>query len=234
MTRWRSIADWLVLVCLGCGRGAGVAADGEPLEPAPVEAALTSPGLVTGATCDPANAQGVAARLPRALLDTIAYAEGTRGRGKDGYNVTFAYRYVDSCEVHPNLTVCSGAYCSTAAGRYQFLNKTYAGLKLSNFWPESQERGALELIRRRGVSLPDAAMTATQFANAMDKLSYEWASLPPGRYGQSHFSMEQIREEYCTQARCSQPQSSSASRAPATRPRAAGSRSAAAPRTRST
>jgi muramidase (phage lysozyme) len=170
--------------------------------------------LVSGETCDPANAQGVAARMPRALLDTIAYAEGTRGHGKDGYNVGFAYQYFDSCEVHPNIKTCSGSYCSTAAGRYQFLSKTYDGLKLANFWPESQERGALELIRRRGVSLPDAAMTATQFANALDKLSYEWASLPPGRYGQSHFSIDEVRTEYCDLARCSEPNVSTVHTAP--------------------
>jgi len=211
MTRWRSLAGRVVALYLGSGVAACAGVEVTTLDPDAPEAAVTSAQLVTGASCDPANAQGIATRLPRALLDTIAHAEGTRGRGKDGYNVTFAYRYIDSCEVHPNMKVCSGEYCSTAAGRYQFLNKTFAGLKLPNFWPESQERGALELIRRRGVSVPDAPMTATQFANAMDKLSYEWASLPPGRYGQSHFTMDQVRAEYCELARCTAPTSSAGS-----------------------
>lgn len=172
----------------------------------PTEApGVTGAALVSGASCDPANANGVAARYERALLDTIAYTEGTRGRGKDGYNVTFAYRYFDDCDQHPKLKVCSGSLCSTAAGRYQFLSKTYDGLKMDSFWPEAQERGALELIRRRGVTLPAAPLTATQFANALDRLSYEWASLPPARYGQTRLSMEQVRNEYCDLARCAEP-----------------------------
>lgn len=165
-------------------------------------ARVTPAALTTGATCDPQNASGVAERYERALLDTIAYAEGTRGRGKDGYNVTFGYRYFDTCDEHPNMKVCAGSLCSTAAGRYQFLNKTYEGLNMENFWPQAQERGALELIKRRGVTLPAAPLTATQFANALDRLSYEWASLPPARYGQGKLTTEQVRAEYCDAARC--------------------------------
>lgn len=164
--------------------------------------AVTGAALVSGARCDPDNARGVAARYEKALLDTIAYTEGTRGRGKDGYNVTFAYRYFDNCDEHPAMKICSGSLCSTAAGRYQFLSRTYEGLKMDSFWPEAQERGALELVRRRGVTLPPGPMTATQFANALDRLSYEWASLPPARYGQTRLTMQQVRDEYCSLAEC--------------------------------
>ena len=209
MTTWQATAGCWIATCVWAGLSACSVPEAQAAE---VRAAREA--LVSGASCDPQNARGAAAPLPRALLDTIAYAEGTRGHGKDGYNVTFAYRYFDSCEVHPNIKVCSGSYCSTAAGRYQFLRKTWDGLSIENFWPESQERGALELIRRRGVTLPDAAMTATQFANALDKLSYEWASLPPGRYGQSHFSMDEVRTEYCKLARCGEPGVSKAQSAP--------------------
>jgi len=45
-------------------------------------------------------------------------------------------------------------------------------------------------------------MTATEFSNAMSKLSYEWASLPPGRYGQPNKSMTQMRSTYCAAAGC--------------------------------
>jgi muramidase (phage lysozyme) len=167
-----------------------------------VEPGLTQASLGTGASCDPDTARGVASPVERALLDTIAFTEGTRGRGKDGYNVTFNYHYFDSCAEHPNLKICVGNLCSTAAGRYQFLYKTYAGLKLPNFWPEQQELGALELISRRGVELPEAPMTATEFANALDKLSYEWSSLPPGRYGTPRRNVGEIRAEYCRLAGC--------------------------------
>ena len=163
---------------------------------------VTESALVGGETCDPANATGVATPIERALLDTIAFTEGTRGYGQDGYNVTFNYRYFDRCDVHPNIKVCSGNLCSTAAGRYQFLNKTWNGLKLTSFWPAQQELGALELIERRGVDLPASALTATEFMNALDRLSYEWSSLPPGRYGTPRRTAEQIRVEYCRLAGC--------------------------------
>jgi muramidase (phage lysozyme) len=166
------------------------------------EPGLTQSALSSGALCDPDDATGVASHVERAMLDTIAWTEGTRGHGKDGYNVTFAYHYFDSCEAHPNQTICSGKLCSTAAGRYQFLYKTFSGLKLPNFYPEQQELGALELIERRGVDLPEAPMTATQFANALDRLSYEWSSLPPGRYGTPRHTLGEIRDEYCRLAGC--------------------------------
>jgi muramidase (phage lysozyme) len=163
---------------------------------------VTAAALGTGASCDPETARGVASRVERALLDTIAFTEGTRGRGKDGYNVTFNYHYFDSCAEHPNMKICVGNLCSTAAGRYQFLYKTYVGLSLPNFWPEQQELGALELINRRGVELPQVPMTATEFANALDKLSYEWSSLPPGRYGTPRRTASEIRAEYCRLSGC--------------------------------
>ena len=192
-----SLRSYLLLAC-----GLGLAACGIPIEEGVDEPGVTSNALTTGATCDPNNARGVASPIERAMLDTIAFTEGTRGHGKDGYNVTFGYRYFDSCEVHPNIKVCSGKLCSTAAGRYQFLNKTWNGLKLTSFWPEQQELGALELIVRRGVDLPASPMTATEFANALDRLSYEWSSLPPGRYGTPRLTATEIRAEYCRLAGC--------------------------------
>jgi muramidase (phage lysozyme) len=158
---------------------------------------------VAGGTCEPAVANGVVPAKHRALLDTIAYTEGTRGRGKNGYNVTFAYRYFTSCARHPNMRVCAGGYCSTAAGRYQFLNTTWAGLGLPTFTPDNQDRGGMKLVARRGVTAPTGrAMNATEFTNAMNRLSWEWASLPPGRYGQPVYSMTATRREYCRLAGC--------------------------------
>lgn len=154
-------------------------------------------------SCDPSQAENAVPAMHRALLDTIAFTEGTIGRGEDGYNVTFAYRYFSSCEDHPNMRVCAGSYCSTAAGRYQFLHGTWQGLKLEDFGPANQDIGGMKLVARRGVTTPtDRAMTATEFSNAMDRLSYEWASLPPGRYGQPSYTMSQTRAKYCEFAEC--------------------------------
>ena len=160
-------------------------------------------GVVSGSSCAPARAIGVVTTKRKDLLDTIAYAEGTKGHGYDGYNILYSYKTIDDCNRHPNRVICSGSYCSSAAGRYQFLNTTWAGLKLPNFRPENQTRGAMTLIDWRKASIPaDRALTATEFANVMSKISYEWASLPPGRYGQPIKTMAQLRSVYCSYAGC--------------------------------
>jgi muramidase (phage lysozyme) len=165
---------------------------------------LDKPSGVTGAeSCSPARAVGVVSSKRKALLDTIAYAEGTKGHGYDGYNILYSYKTISDCNRHPDRVICSGSYCSSAAGRYQFLNKTWNGLGLPNFRPENQTRGAMTLIAWRKATIPaDRAMTATEFANVMSKISYEWASLPPGRYGQPIKTMSQLRATYCSWAGC--------------------------------
>jgi muramidase (phage lysozyme) len=161
-------------------------------------------GGVTGlASCNPARAVGVVSADQKALLDLIGYTEGTAGHGEDGYNVTFAYHYFDDCNHHPDLDICSGGYCSTAAGRYQFLYTTWTGLHLPNFRPENQTLGAMKLISYRGASIPSGRpLTATEFVDVMNKISWEWASLPPGRYGQPSKTMNEARTKYCSLAHC--------------------------------
>lgn len=163
-----------------------------------------SGGVVGGASCSPSLASSAVPAKHRALLDTIAWAEGTRGRGSDGYNVIVGYKYAQECNRHPNRLIrLSSTLSSTAAGRYQFLTRTWNGLGLASFKPDNQDRGGLKLVARRGVKVPvDRAMTATELTNALSKLSYEWASLPPNRYGQGNRSPTQVRAEYCKNARC--------------------------------
>lgn len=162
----------------------------------------------SGGTCDPNRADGAVNDFEKALHDSIAYAEGTRGYSKDGYNVLFSFKLFQSCAVHPNQCIKFGSSCSTAAGRYQFLTTTWGSVKsaqnLDSFEPENQERGAQYLITSlRHVTVPSSrAMTASEFSNAMSKLSYEWASLPPGRYGQPSKSLTQMRSMYCSLAGC--------------------------------
>jgi muramidase (phage lysozyme) len=168
----------------------------------------SSGGTSTGTTCAPSRASGVLSRYQKALHDSIAFAEGTRGYSKDGYNVMFSFKLMSSCQKHPNQCHKYGNTCSTAAGRYQFLTKTWNSVasarNLGTFEPENQERGAAYLISTtRKVSVPQTRpMTATEFSNAMSKLSYEWASLPPGRYGQPNKTMAQMRSMYCSLAGC--------------------------------
>jgi muramidase (phage lysozyme) len=158
----------------------------------------------TAISCSAETAQGAVSIQQKALHDAIAFAEGTRGHGEnDGYDVGFAYRTFESCARHPNRRTCAGRYCSTAAGRYQFLTRTWEGVaratRAEAFAPGDQERGAEYLVKRvRRVQVPeDRPMTATEFSNALKKLSYEWASLPPGRYGQPNKTEAEVREAYC-------------------------------------
>jgi len=171
--------------------------------PSTEEDSSTSDEALSAPTCDPKLAKGAVNRFDRALLDTIATTEGTRGHSMDGYNVTFAFHLFTNCNHHPNLDICSGGLCSTAAGRYQFLNTTWAGLGLPNFHPDNQDRGAMKLVARRGATIPATrALTGTEFVNVMDRISFEWASLPPGRFGQPSFSMSATRAKYCSFAGC--------------------------------
>lgn len=159
-------------------------------------------------TCQPSRAAGAVSAPQKALHDVIAWAEGTRGRSRDGYDVMFAFEIAASCVSHPNVCTKFGSTCSTAAGRYQFLHRTWTAAAsardLDTFEPENQERAAEYLISTvRRVSVPqDRAMTASELANAMEKLSYEWASLPPARYGQSAKSPADVRATYCSFAGC--------------------------------
>jgi muramidase (phage lysozyme) len=170
--------------------------------------ASSSSSPTSGSTCAPSRASGAVGRYQKALHDSIAFAEGTRGRSKDGYDVMFSFKLMSSCNRHPNQCHKFGRTCSTAAGRYQFLTRTWNGVArargFSTFEPENQERGAAYLVANvRRVSVPQSRpMTASEFSNAMSKLSYEWASLPPGRYGQPTKTMSQMRSTYCRAAGC--------------------------------
>jgi len=173
-----------------------------------VEIVPSNGGGGSGETCDPARADGAVGTYQKALHDALAWAEGTRDHSEDGYDVMFSFEIMDGCNVHPDQCIRFGSTCSTAAGRYQFLKGTWDSVKnakgLPNFEPESQEVAAKYLVHTvRHVTVPQSrAMTASEFSNAMSKLSYEWASLPPGRYGQPNKTASQMRNMYCGVAGC--------------------------------
>lgn len=160
------------------------------------------------ATCAASRGAGIVGRYQKALHDSIAFAEGTEDFSKDGYDVMFSFKLMSSCASHPNQCLRFGGTCSTAAGRYQILKDTWDRAKsarnLGSFEPENQERAAEYLISNiRRVTVPQSrAMTATEFSNALSKLSYEWASLPPGRHGQPIKTRAQMRTAYCGYAGC--------------------------------
>ena len=133
----------------------------------------------------------------RALLDTIALAEGTSGA--QGYNTMFTHRTFGDLSRHPRQINRSNGYASDAAGRYQFLSTTWDGvakeLGLKDFSPASQDLAALQLVRRRGVD-PDKPLTRETLA----KLAPEWASLPTlqgaSYHGQPVKAADQLLRHY--------------------------------------
>jgi muramidase (phage lysozyme) len=133
----------------------------------------------------------------QAMLKTIRFAEGTAD--DRGYHRLFGGQEVEDLSRHPDVCVQFRDTCSTAAGAYQFLDKTWASLGLGKFSRENQDKGAIELIRRRGAL---ADVDAGRFESAIAKLSPEWASLPrwdgdkKGTYNQPVKSMKKLRQVF--------------------------------------
>ena len=115
----------------------------------------------------------------KALLDTIAWAEGA------DYNVMYGGGKFNSFKRHPNRKIRKWGLVSSAAGRYQFMPKTYRRLKRrglfkTGFNPEEQDRAALYLAKERGVNKwrLNWAIKRGDFGHVWNRLAPEWASLP--------------------------------------------------------
>jgi len=133
-----------------------------------------------------------------ALLRVIRHAEGTAG--PNGYSTMYGGGQFDLSKGHPNQVVNSkNGLSSAAAGAYQFMPDTWRGvsskLKLPDFSPGSQDLGALQLIRARGVN-PDQPLTP----QSLNKLAPEWASLPTLKgtsyYGQPVKAVKELLNIY--------------------------------------
>lgn len=97
---------------------------------------------------------------------------------------------------HPNivgLTTAEGP--STAAGKYQITGTTYRDvapkLGITDFSPESQDKIALELIRRAGAM---DAVDRGDWNTAINKLGGTWASLPSSPYKQPKRTAEFVQK----------------------------------------
>jgi len=130
----------------------------------------------------------------RAWLDTIAWCEGTSGA--NGYNIMFTGATFEGYGDHPRQIKGSNGLYSDAAGRYQFLSTTWDGLGLKEFTPENQDKGAVLLLKSRG-ALAEVQQGEAGVAAVCEKISYEWASIPPYRYpGQGSKTLAQIQAYY--------------------------------------
>lgn len=129
-----------------------------------------------------------------AFLMLIRACEGTAG--PDGYRTLFGGELFYDLSQHPNIMKefrwADGTLgYTTAAGAYQFLFRTWEGLRiklrLPDFGPDSQDRGAIELIcERRAI----ADVAAGRVQDAMNKCGPVWASLPTSGYLQPRRSQE--------------------------------------------
>jgi muramidase (phage lysozyme) len=133
----------------------------------------------------------------RAFLDTLAFAEGTN----DSYNYIFSFATFSSYAGHPRRLMCSGGYCSDAAGRYQIKSTTWDEVRrtlgLTDFSPESQDRAAVQLIKwRGGYDDVERINSMNSFDDAVYAVRYEWASLPHSPYGQPVHSVAKLWSMY--------------------------------------
>lgn len=126
----------------------------------------------------------------KAFLDMIAFSEGTdNGRQatkNHGYDVIVGGGNFTDYSDHPNQLVwIKQGLASTAAGRYQILNRYWKfyknQLKLSDFSPASQDAVAIQQIKECK-ALEDIEMGYIDIA--IGKCSRIWASLPGAGYGQ--------------------------------------------------
>jgi muramidase (phage lysozyme) len=128
----------------------------------------------------------------QAFLMMIQKAEGT-ALYNNPYTVLFGGGSFSSYAKHPNILVNKGGYSSTAAGAYQILKRTAAGLNMPDFSPKSQDRAAVTLLKRRG---------AYQFVldgkpkEAIHQARKEWASFPGAGYGQPERNLAQLLAFY--------------------------------------
>ena len=115
----------------------------------------------------------------RAFLDLIAWAEGGT------YNKLYGGDTFSGFTKHPNKAIRAGKYVSTAAGRYQFLYKTWVGiaqkLDLPDFSPHSQDLAAVELIKERGQL---QKIAKGDLIGTLKGLGCAWAALPYSGCGQ--------------------------------------------------
>lgn len=140
-----------------------------------------------------------------AFLDMIAYSElgyGLLEKSDDGYNVLVGSTAMHpklfmTYDDHPQIFVDLGNLTSSAAGRYQFLAKTWDTLchqhGFDNFQPETQDKGAIALIAGRGAL--DLVLRG-QIAAAITKCNHEWASFPGSPYGQPVHTMDDMLTAY--------------------------------------
>jgi muramidase (phage lysozyme) len=134
-----------------------------------------------------------------AFLDLIAWSEGTKGKGDDGYNlIVNPGGYFTDYSDHPRkLVQVNPRIKSTAAGRSQILARTFDHYKkllgLSDFSPLSQDKITIQLIKEQRAL--DHVLTG-RISDAIDECANIWASFPGANYGQREHSKSALLEQF--------------------------------------
>ena len=155
----------------------------------------------------------------RAFMRMLRVGEGTEN--EIGYTTIYSGEQFSDMSKHPEKVITAGAYSSSAAGAYQIMRYTWwwlGGEKLTDdnkkagvyeeshdyikkysipdFTSESQDKLCVIIFKhKRPGSLE--LITKKQIKEALEKYgSYEWASLPPGRYGQPTQTMDVALAKY--------------------------------------
>lgn len=141
--------------------------------------------------------------LVSAFLETIAKSEGanygTLVYGKPFNNdiVTRGFGFNQHPALKGFMGKLPGRPNSSASGKYQFLRATWVGLQqqlaLTDFLPDSQDIGAVELLRQRG-ALP--FVLKNDFPGAVNAARKEWASLPGAGYGQHENNLANLQSYF--------------------------------------
>ena len=123
--------------------------------------------------------------------------EGESNQNTDAYQIMFGGDHFESFADHPRQVHTRNGLTSSAAGAYQFLQRTWDGLvkqyHFPDFSPISQDMGAVALIAGRG-ALRD--VLEGRLDEAVQRTNREWASLPGSPYGQPVLTKEKAREVF--------------------------------------
>lgn len=131
----------------------------------------------------------------RAFMRMLRVGEGTVG--EVGYETLFGGQsfikdYNKDFSGHPQVSITRGSLTSSAAGAYQVMGYTWNDKQMvsvrnkhsiKDFSPSSQDKFCIMLFKYKRKGTLKSIMDG-DIDGALEKLSYEWASLPPGRYGQ--------------------------------------------------
>jgi muramidase (phage lysozyme) len=138
----------------------------------------------------------------KAMLDAIAYTEGTDNNKQEthnhGYDVLVGGHLFTDYSKHPNILIkLNDKLSSTAAGRYQILYRYWphyqALLNLPDFGPDSQDKYAIQQFKERDAI---QLIENSNFESSIRRINNIWASLPESPYGQHTYSMEAMKAIY--------------------------------------